>query len=68
MDARQARPGGRFVAADRGAFLGPVTASPLDEPRAQFCEVPRFPLCDIARIDWASIFEVFPAWRTRLCN
>lgn len=68
MDARQARPGGRFVAADRGAFLLPVTACSTGEQPAQLSEVPRFPISDIARIDWASIFEVFPAWRTRLCN
>lgn len=64
---------GRHLAYERGAFLSsdipePITTSVPGGPDLATRPAPLYPLVEIARIDWASLFAVFPDWRQRQCN
>lgn len=59
--------GARWIAEERRSHFSPdsgqdVSASAYlpysDEPRNTAC--PLYPLCEIARINWQSLFDLFP--------
>ena len=64
MHSAETRPGGRYLALERGLMADePALPAKAEEGGRFYGAVPLFPLPEIARIDWQSILSTFPDWR-----
>lgn len=68
MRAQQTRPGGRYVAYERGAYDLSEPVVPPAQSGVEESHPALYPLAQIARIDWVSIVRVFPDWRIAPCS